>query len=667
RVNLLSATMTAAASVFWYLVIFRVLRNFTEIRRARLVGAGVSVALSATAFTVWNHSNVNEKVYTVSLATIAFLSWLAFRWRDNLEAPPAEASARWRSDNVIVLMAFVLALSVGNHLMGVLVAPALGVLFLLVRPQIFLSGRLYAAVIGVVLLGLSVQMFLPIRAELNPVINEASPTCESLGSAAVSIVTFGRAGCDNLSASLQRKQYAKPPLTTRMAPFWAQMATYLQYFDWQWARSLDGREGYFGKARLPVTLLFTALGVIGAWQHWRRDRKGFAFFGTLFFTVSILLVFYMNFRYGFRQAQVLGTSPFEVRERDYFFIVSFSLWGLWAGVGLTWVWLRLAEKLYALPRPRLAAAPVLAIALIPLALNWSYASRAGDYLARDLAYNMLQSVEPYGVLFTTGDNDTFPLWYLQEVEGIRRDVTVIVASYLNTGWYAKQIRDLSSPCPEPGAAAVDPTRIICQRPFDPATAVPIYGNVTPPTTSALPLSDEQIAAITESYSVTPATMQFDARGISARIPAGTTLAPAEQFILAVLRLAWGDRPVHFSGLVTPENLGLRPYLARHGITYKLVTPEEAETLVRVPPELSEWTQTPFIDAERTRQLLWEHFSYDHSLDRPVWTDHSTRNLPLFFAFAHADLATAANIAGDSAAVERNMARAEEWVDVATNR
>ena len=89
------------------------------------------------------------------------------------------------------------------------------------------------------------------------------------------------------------------------------------------------------------------------------------------------------------------------------------------------------------------AAPVLLLALIPLLSNWSWASRRTDYSARDWAYNLLMSVEPYGVLFTNGDNDTFPLWYLQETEGIRRDVTVVVTSYLNLGWYAKQNRDLT--------------------------------------------------------------------------------------------------------------------------------------------------------------------------------------------------------------------------------
>src|SRR5690606_18714524 len=154
------------------------------------------------------------------------------------------------------------------------------------------------------------------------------------------------------------------------------------------------------------------------------------------------LTFYLNFKYGYTWNLPVPIEWREVRERDYFFIVGFSVWGVWAGIGLAALWQRIAEAVVA-ARESLAsrryaiASPVLGIAFIPLFLNWSWADRSNDYVARDWAYNLLQSVEPYGVLFTNGDNDTFPLWYLQEVEGIRRDVTVIVMSYLNTPWYVK--------------------------------------------------------------------------------------------------------------------------------------------------------------------------------------------------------------------------------------
>ena len=87
----------------------------------------------------------------------------------------------------------------------------------------------------------------------------------------------------------------------------------------------------------------------------------------------------------------------------------------------------------------MAASPLLLLAVIPLWGNWSSASRHGQTDTRDFAHDLLESVEPYGVLITVGDNDTFPLWYAQEVEGIRRDVIVANTSLLNTDWYVRQI------------------------------------------------------------------------------------------------------------------------------------------------------------------------------------------------------------------------------------
>ncbi|NIP59993.1 MAG: DUF2723 domain-containing protein, partial [Gemmatimonadetes bacterium] len=108
KINLFSATMSALAHGLWFLVVHRILTYFSDDRRFTVVGAFVAVTISATAFTVWNQSNVNEKVYTVSLFTIALLTWLAFRWREHL--------GEGKDDNLLILMAFILALSVGNHL-----------------------------------------------------------------------------------------------------------------------------------------------------------------------------------------------------------------------------------------------------------------------------------------------------------------------------------------------------------------------------------------------------------------------------------------------------------------------------------------------------------------------------------------------------------------------
>ncbi|MEX0979772.1 MAG: DUF2723 domain-containing protein, partial [Gemmatimonadota bacterium] len=506
RINLFSAAMGALAHGLWFLVVHRILTAFSPDRRFALLGAFAAVLVSATAFTVWNHSNVNEKVYTVSLFTIALLSWLAFRWRDSVDTK--------RRDHLLVLMVFILALSVGNHLMAFLAAPAIVLFIFLVRRSALLDPRLYVAALVVTLLGLSVNLFLPIRAGLDPVINEADPTCQSIPGALTSIVTWGQAGCTELSAVLSRQQYDKPPIVPRLAPLHQQFGNYLQYFDWQWARSVEGDNTVFPPGRMLFTLIFAALGVFGAVQHYRKERTSWWYMFVLFGTLSAALVFYLNFRHGFSLGSGVGRDMREVRERDYFFIVSFSLWGLWAGIGIAALWQHAARQIGG---PLMRAIPVLALAFIPLFLNWGWASRAGDYSARDWAYNLLMSVEPYGILITNGDNDTFPLWYLQEVENHRQDVTVIVTSYLNTDWYVKQLRDLTRPCPAGVDPADDPTRIICQRPYDPSndpamytadpaeaealgkTAILLDAPVRAPTRTILDLENDVIEATTQSF------------------------------------------------------------------------------------------------------------------------------------------------------------------------
>ena len=678
RINLFSAFMTAGTMFFWYLVVHRVLTTFTDRELFRHGGAAVSVLISATAYTVWSQATVNEKVYTVSLFTIGVMTWIAFLWRDRVEshggrAPRPARGKEWHDDNALVLIAFILALSVGNHLMAFLAAPALAVFFAMVKPRVLANWRIYAFAVLFGFLGLSVHLFLPIRSNLQPVINEAAPSCPSLSSAIISVVGFGKihlpGECKDLFAALAREQYQKPPVTERQAPFPAQMSNYFQYFDWQWARSIGGADGYFGEGRIFITMIFLALGGFGAMEHYRRDRKSFAYLATLFFTLSVGLVFYMNFKYGFMQVRAynLDAGMSEVRERDYFFLVSFSLWGLWAGIGLTVLWMQLAEALGGRRNSAYLAAPILLLAAIPLVLNWPYASRRNDYTARDFAYNMLQSVEPYGVLFTNGDNDTFPLWYVQEVEGVRRDVTVIVLSYLNTDWYARQLRDITRPCQRPGQWAEDPTRIICQRAYDQANGPKLYDGRRAPTRSILPLTDQEIlGVVTQQPFYTPQEMIFEARGIQATIPAQKPILPADQFLLSMIKGAWGDRPIYFAGTTNVQfELGLYPFIERQGMVFKLVAPQDLAQGTLTMPAGQNYSAVlgAYLNVERNQRLVNEVFQLHGVEQRPHWTDDATRNIPMHYAYAFSALAAGQEVAGRLDLAAQYKARAQNFQEL----
>jgi hypothetical protein len=672
RINLFSAVMSASAHGLWFLVVHHILRYFSDDRSFRLIGAAAAVLVSATAFTVWNQSNVNEKVYTVSLLTIALLTWLAVRWQENL--------GKGKDDHLLILMAFILALSVGNHLMAFLVAPAIGIFVLFVNPKTLLNWRLYVGGIAVAILGLSINLVLPIRAGLGPIINEASPTCPDIGSAIGAIVTYGKAGCVALSEAINRTQYLKPPLFPRLAPLPDQLVNYLQYFDWQWARGMDGVNTVFGGLRLPFTMLFTGLGVWGAIEHARRDRASFVFMLTLFATVSAALVFYLNFKYGYTlQAPGQDRTLHEVRERDYFFLVSFSVWGLWAGMGIVTLW---REAAFELKTTLAKASPILGLALLPLVLNWGWATRAYDYSARDWAYNLLMSVEPYAVLFTNGDNDTFPLWYLQEVEGIRQDVTVIVGSYLNTDWYALQLKQLTTPC-EPGVDPADnPSLIVCQRPYtadntgaayvsDPADAgdkiaLVVDRPIRAPTKSILPLTDEQIVQASLSYPTIQEELRLQLGNVVATIPGNQYLATWLQFALNILNESIDERPIYFASSGNNASaLGLDRYLIREGLAFRVHNGLPAEAGGDVVP-LNQSPFTPvtgdWLDVERTRILLEEVFIHRSGLpdEWDHWPDLATVGIPTYYGWSYLALAQAAVQAGDQAALDRYQERAEAW-------
>jgi hypothetical protein len=488
-----------------------------------------------------------------------------------------------------------------------------------------LNGRLWARLVPVVLIGLSFNAFLPIRSAQDPIINEGEPTCETVTGALTAIYSNGNAGCPALADNLARVQYQKPPVTERQAPIGSQLLNYFQYFDWQWARSLDPSD-LPRSGRLPVTILFVLLGLGGFMVTWRAERGLTVYMGVLLATLTFGLVFYLNFKYGYSLApEVTDQSLHEVRERDYFFIVSFAFWGMLVGLGITGLWDWLAER--GGERGLVLASPVLVLALLPLAFNWTWATRSGDYAARDWAHDLLQSVEPYGVLFTNGDNDTFPLWYAQEVEGIRKDVTVVVVQYLFTNWYPKQLQRHTSQ----GA----------QREFVEASAAGLYDPPPPiPTEPIISVTPQDMDAVTGGRIGQDLAVPLGPIAVS--YPAGAALTRGQLLALAIIRDSLGKRPIFFAsqaGLM--GSLGLDRWSVRHGLAVKFEpTPPDApgdSAHVALDPGMGGGK----VDVPMSMALAEQVLSERSFARREIWQDRATLNIPLQYYIFYAQLHEAA--------------------------
>src|SRR5918995_7115604 len=375
RTNFLSALLSALAAGCFFLVAHESIRAATRdldgeaARVLRLAGGAAAALLGAFTFTNWQNSNETE-VYAVATFTIAAMSWLAHLWRRD--------RATARAPRLLLLIVYLAGISIGNHLLALLVGPAIimfmvstlrsepasdptrrrtewgqvavlaGVWALLIGTGLgstglialgalcFAAAAIYAAsagatgfallTLGIAAIGITPYLYLYIRSAQSPPINEAAPA------------TF-----EALLAVIRRAQY--PPRTPLDDPTVAhgpdnpgrtlgllgiQLADYIVYFTWQWAKSLAAW------GQVVVTLAYVTLGVRGLMAQRRADRAAWWLLLGLFLVTGPGLVIYMNFRPGFGRwfDTYPASSAHEVRERDYFFVVSFIVWGLWAGIGL---------------------------------------------------------------------------------------------------------------------------------------------------------------------------------------------------------------------------------------------------------------------------------------------------------------------------------------------
>jgi hypothetical protein len=350
--------------------------------------------------------------YLIALAVPLHLSALVAAPAAIALASQTPAGIAWRR---ALALGGVLVVAIGVGRMSLWVTIA-GALMILLSPLPRVRFTYPVSALAVAFLATSALAFMYVRARFDPAINQGDSSTWT-----------------GLADMVARRQYAVHPLWPRMAPAWVQFGNFGQYADWQAALSL-GPTVMPSVLRTLFTMVFLTLGYQGALAHWTIDRRTWIGVAALFLGGSLGVIVYLNLPagpsigYGILPANVMR----EARERDYFFVFAFLAWGIWAGIGSVIVAQRLA-------RPAWVGAVV---AFLPIVLNWRAVTRRVEpeqSMPMVFATAMLESTPADGVLFVMGDNDSYPLWYAQEVRRVRPDVAVVTVPLLPTDWYRAQI------------------------------------------------------------------------------------------------------------------------------------------------------------------------------------------------------------------------------------
>jgi len=582
RINLLSAFCGAGGVLFAYLLIVRFLDfSLGKSESANDALIKVAGALTGALFltfsdSYWNNS-IEAEVYSMSNALMGFMTWLVLKWGDDPRSP--------RATNLIYLLFYLLALSVGFHLGTILVLSGIFFYILMTKERTFTAAEFIVVCLGVgivladatvyrdgritvfllivfmvalvwlhsarspfatictalFVLGLSVHLYLLIRSMHDPVIDEGDPET-------------WRA----LYAVIRREQYPPPNVLHRKAAFLFQLEHFNRYFQAQFQMA----SAYVSQLNLG-SVLPIGLGVWGIVDQFSRAKKAFVMLFTTLVVVSLGLVVYLNF------------SSAEVRERDYFYSPAFYFFAVYIGMGAGSL---LGEMRNLVARSARRVSPVLVgcsvvLLILPFfTLSHHYFShdRSRNLTCPVYARNMLVGLDPDAILFTNGDNDTFPLWYIQEVEGYRRDVRVVNLSLLNTPWYIEQCRD-----------------------YEPK--VPIAW------------TDEQIRRL---------------QPVPTREGWVLVRDLAIQHILQTNRFR---RPIYFAVTIPPDYYSpYREYMEMEGLAYKVV-PRKGDNLINVTR-----LERNVVENYDYTSVLTKDWKRDRSLFQPTHTEHLVQNYAAAF-------------------------------------
>lgn len=373
-------------------------------------------------------------------------------------------------------------------------------------------------------------------------------------------------------------------------------------------------------------LLPFLLGITGMFFQLNRDKKNWGIILLLFLMTGLAIVFYLN------------QYPNQPRERDYAYSGSFYFYSVWIGLGV----LALFEWISKITGDKIAAplAGLLCFVAVPVLMgsqNWDDHDRSGRYLARDVAFNYLNSCAPGAILFTNGDNDTFPLWYAQEVEGKRTDVRVCNLMLLNTDWYINQMKYKtyeSEPLPIsfPPKKYYDGTNnqvFIIEKTKDPVdistiidwvnsenkgtkvqTATETY-DIIPSRTIRIPVNADKVIA---SGTVKPEDADKIVPYIDITLT-GNSILKSQLIVLDILAQNDWERPIYFVTGYHDDALGLEEYFQMDGLTYRLV-PVKSQNV--------SWLDYGRIDTDILYENMMNKFVWGGAKEKGVNIDYNHR-------------------------------------------
>jgi Protein of unknown function (DUF2723) len=635
RINLISTFASAGTVMLTYLITLRfvILYRRTDPDSWSLPekisgygGAVIGAFSLALSDSFWFNA-VEAGVWSSSSFFTAIVIWLSLRWYEEAPKPGHE---RW-----LMVVMYVIGLSIGVHLLSLLAVFAVALVYYIKKYEItfksfafftiavlglffliyigiikglpillqltsWLGFILFLALLGygtwfshkhrmpllntllisffLIIIGYTSYGLIYVRAQAEPPINENNPSTPA-----------------SFFSYVNREQYGEMPLwPRRWSPepvhqyFYQQYSSdldyfftyqmqkmYFRYLGWQFIGRQNDMEG----AGVDWSVLWGIpffVGLVGAVTHFRRQWKMGLVVSALFVLTGAALVIYLN-----------QTEP-QPRERDYSYVGSFFAFALWIGIGVESIWYWLSNRLKSNGQRGkliLAAFTVAAGFLLidgrMLQANYRTHDRSGNFVSWDWAWNMLQSCEKDAILFTNGDNDTFPLWYLQEVEHIRTDVRIVNLSLANTGWYLDQLKNTRPRGAKPIAFSLSDADIAG------ITYVPVDSvNAMLPSSPA----SQQLYRESRLHGVSLPSEPLDT--IKWILKPGLTydgqgyLRPQDIAVYEILMNNFSSRPIYFALTVDAESMtGIENYLRLDGLAYKVVPLKSPDPMSYVDPAL----------------------------------------------------------------------------------